>query len=85
MTVNIELLRYALGLNRQKFCEANGIDRNHYKNYACGNRVFPLNLAIPLAQKYGFSLDWFYLGDGEVRNDSLKAVIEFRKKHNEVE
>lgn len=79
MAKNIEIIRNALGLTREKFCQEIGISKYNYKNYVEGKRIYPIRRAIELAKKYGFSLDWFYLNDGEVTNDSLAAVIQFRK------
>lgn len=82
MAVNIELLRNALGLNKGEFCQEIGMSIYGYKNYANGKRVFPIKKAIELAYKYGFSLDWFYLDDGDVSSDRLKSVIKLRKIAN---
>jgi len=82
MSANIEIIRNALGLTREKFCQEIGISKYGYKNYVEGKRIYPIRRAIELANKYGFSLDWFYLNDGEVSSDRLKAVIQFRKNAN---
>lgn len=82
MSKNIEVLRGALGLTRKKFCEDIGISYFNYKNYVDGKRIYPVKRAIELAQKYGFSLDWFYLDDGDVSNEGLASIIKFRKNAN---
>lgn len=79
MARNIEVVRNALGLSRVDFCKEIGIGQSNYKNYVEGGRIYPIKQAIKLAEKYGFSLDWFYLDDGEVSNDGLMSVIRFRK------
>lgn len=82
MSANIEIVRNALGLSRVDFCKEIGIAKSNYKNYVEGKRTYPIKQAIELSKKYGFSLDWFYMNDDEVKSDALKAVIQFRKNAN---
>jgi transcriptional regulator with XRE-family HTH domain len=71
-------VRDALGLSQEEFARGAGIEPNTYNPWETGERPLPLRGAMLLANRYGLSLDWLYLGDPTRKPEWLVR----QKKHN---
>lgn len=81
----LELTRVAMRMAQNDFCGKAGIAPNTYNQYERGKKRPSLENALKLAQTYGLTLDWIYLGDPSGLRyelaDAIKALSVLKKSH----
>lgn len=73
---NLVVLRDKHGLSQEKLAKILGIKRDILAKYENGTENLPINLAMKLCRKFGYSLDWIYCN---VKTSSRNFMIDIRE------
>lgn len=62
-------------LTQKEFAERMGYNYGQFNNWTRGERRIPIEAALKLAQTYGLTLDWIYLGRRDGLAETASKVL----------